>query len=79
MKTRKIIYRQTLTDGKRKIRIRVPITEVWLNGGWCVSGDEWAKVEAEIERKWPGWFHTCYNKTPCLACACGRMTVGKKR
>jgi len=85
MMLRKIIYQESLDDGLgKKFTIKVPITvmDVCRGGQWeeIISCKEWRKVEKAIEKKYPGWHHTCH-KTPkqhCKACTRNRATEIKK-
>ncbi len=76
------VYRQTLDDGLgRKFTVEVPViaTEYWdeEDQQWleCLDSDACAAIDAEIEKAYPGWFHTCRfdgekttGKETCKAC-----------
>jgi hypothetical protein len=61
------------------------VTDYWIDGKWeeTINGEEFRKVEEAIEKKYPGWFHTCYldrngkrqtSKESCKACQRKRLT-----
>jgi len=81
MKRRKIIYRKTLTDGKRTFTVVVPVMVDYflIDGKWeeAFSSEASQKIEIAIETQYPGWFHRCYpdrhgnrkvSKADCPAC-----------
>ena len=75
-RTRKGIYRSTLNDGlgkKFRVQVTVTFTDYLIGGRWeeCIGAEEWHKVEKAIEKKYHGWFHTCFNrpKQHCKACS----------
>lgn len=62
-----------------RIHVTHMVTDFLIDGKWeeTVSSKEWKKVEAVIEKKYPGWFHRCHidlqgrrqvGKENCLAC-----------
>jgi len=69
---KKVIYHQIL--GGKEIKVEVEATMYWHDGNWeeCFDHIACKKIDAEIERVLPGWFHTCNGqkeyKKDCPAC-----------
>lgn len=80
-RTRKGIWSHRFNDGLgRRFRVRVTVQyiEYFINGTWIktMSPDEYRKIEQIVEKKYPGWYHTCFNSTSqenCPACIRKRL------
>jgi hypothetical protein len=88
-RTVKRVYRRRMNDGLgMKFRVQATLleTDYFIDGEWkCgfVNAKEWVKLEKAIEKKYPGWFHTCnflIEKTEqCLACHRQKLIQQLKR
>jgi hypothetical protein len=80
---RKTVYRHRLNDGlgkKFRIHVTIWVEDLFHDGEWheVMSGDACRKIETAVEKKYPGWYHRCYNipshkmvalkKVDCPAC-----------
>lgn len=75
MRFRDTVDRFTLTDEfgyTFSVAVPVTVTEFWMDGQWepTLNGEEMRKVEAAVEKAYPGWYHRCYDNPegPCPAC-----------